>query len=90
MDPGELLALSDALPKVIRLQGGWYDGERVTIREREWPLSWHMPQRRPTLVEMILMGPDPGVSHLPKRPVYDYTDSVNDQGERTYRWIGDC
>ncbi|MEU7831409.1 hypothetical protein [Nonomuraea sp. NPDC049129] len=90
MTPDHLADLYDAAPLAMRLQGGPYDGERVVLPQREWPLRWLMPDRSdPAAMYSRTDAPDLDPLGVSRWPVYDYTDSVNDQGERIYRYKGD-
>lgn len=87
MDVEQLLSLYDAPPKVLRLVGGPHDGERVTVHLDDWPLRWLMAGPIHPLEEW-LTEPEP-VFGPASHPAYEYTDSVSDCGERTYRYLGD-
>ncbi|MBB2914869.1 hypothetical protein FHS43_006181 [Streptosporangium becharense] len=81
-----LADLYDAVPLVIRLVGGYHDGERCTVRDRTWPPRWRMPGAvAPVRFTSFDSSP---VAEVQRYPTYAYTDFVNDHGERVYRYIG--
>lgn len=82
MEP--LIDLYDVAPHVIRLVGSCYDGQRVTIDQRDWPLRWLMPGPPPELTLESYCG-----SQVTRHLAYDYTDQMNDRGERVYRFVGE-
>ncbi|MEV4093807.1 hypothetical protein [Streptosporangium saharense] len=83
-----LADLYNAAPLVIRLMGGYHDGERVTVRGRTWPPRWRMPG---AVAPVRLTSFDsPSVAEVQRYPTYAYTNSVTEHGERAYRYIGLC
>lgn len=80
----DLADLYDVAPHVIRLVGGYHDGRRVTIDQKEWQLRWMMPGPLPELTLASYYSP-----HVMRHLAYDYTDQMNDHGERVYRFVGE-
>lgn len=81
----DLDGLYDVAPNVVRLVGGYHDGQRVTIGNHGWPSLWRMPGAPPDIPLVGELWP----SDMPGHPTYQRTDSVNDRGERAYRYIGE-
>lgn len=75
--------LYDVQPNVGRLLGGPHDGERVTFGQ-EWPWLWRTV---PATWRTLDLDADP---LAPVRlPTYERTESVDDDGVRVYRYVGD-
>lgn len=81
----DLASLYDTGPLVICLVGGYHDGQRVTIGRHGWPWLLLMPGA-PT---PIPLAGEPSPGEMPYHPRYQCTESINDQGERVYRYIGE-
>ncbi|MEV7805022.1 hypothetical protein AB0O28_18935 [Microbispora sp. NPDC088329] len=79
--------LYDLGPNVIHLVGGPYDGYRIPIPDRDWPPRWLMPVQPPSITLPLVAEPD--LSPVTRHQAYDYTDSLNDNGERAYRYVGE-
>ncbi len=77
--------LYDVQPNVGRLLGGPSDGLRVPFRQ-EWPLVWRMP---PVVAWSALDGLDSDPFAPVLCPTYEQTESVDDDGVRVYRYVGD-
>ncbi|MGW4958020.1 hypothetical protein ACWEPL_12410 [Nonomuraea sp. NPDC004186] len=77
--------LHDVQPNVGRLVGGPHDGLRVTF-VREWPALWRMS---PVTPWFTLDSPSFDSLAPVRCPTYQSTASVDDDGVRVYRYVGD-
>jgi hypothetical protein len=77
----DLVDFYDVPPKVIRLAGGPQDGRAVAIGDCDWPAAWLVPLPPRNMFELRdELYPSAAVDVA----MYEWTDSLNDQGERTY------
>lgn len=88
MDARQLLDLYDTHPNVIKLIGGPYDGQQLTVPGTSWPQRWLMP-RMPAPTVTFTAETDPSLRYPSSHPAYAYTDSLDDNGIRAYRYVGD-
>ena len=77
--------LYDVQPNVGVLVGGPSDGLRVIFRQ-EWPFLWLMP---PVVSWSAFDAFDADPLTPLSYPTYQQTESVDDDGVRVYRYVGD-
>ncbi|MEU4511686.1 hypothetical protein AB0G05_19520 [Nonomuraea wenchangensis] len=78
----------DVQPNVGRLFGGPHDGLRVTFG-REWPFVWRVPAPAGWSALDSEFDPLAPIAAPMRHPTYERTTSVDDDGVRVYRYVGD-